>query len=557
MLFLFSILLSAALTAAPQNSFGTIEGTVLQANSTGLAGALIQVEGIPAQSPVVWATEITTGANGRYSLSNVPAGNYGIQIHKDGLGYRQTSPRFSTSVTLAPGERVRLPAVTLFVPSTIRGRILDSDDKGVSFVAVELLRMAIDNSGRKIWSLQDRTLTGTEGNYKQRVFGPGDYYVRAVLDSGPARLSVYYPATTDAGKAAPLIVAEGVEAVADIRVDPVIHESKHRISGKVTLPPLDAAAPFIQLSLTPRDPGGPVETAVAPYSQTSTRADEGVGVFEFPDVRPGNYEVSASVRVNARTYSGRVPVEIRDKDLDGVELVVHPPVAVKGRLVIDGPSDGIYLASRAPRTARALSGLAAEGHTADVALNLVFRGTSGRIAVALLPPSIDSEGTAFSFSEVDEGEYQLGVTLQRSENAASQNLYIADIRAGGRSVIDSGFEVGIDNVDLMEVVIGTQGGVIEGRIVGLVSSEPIAVVVMPEKSHRENASRYRTVPVSGAGPFRIEGLAPGNYQVFAVPNNGRPVTRATAEYESKGLNIVVQKGKTSGALEIPYLAPDK
>jgi hypothetical protein len=58
------------------------------------------------------------------------------------------------------------------------------------------------------------------------------------------------------------------------------------------------------------------------------------------------------------------------------------------------------------------------------------------------------------------------------------------------------------------------------------------------------------------GPFRFDGVAPGNYLVFAVPTKGRTPFRSAdfiSRYESRALKITVQKGKISGGLQIPYL----
>jgi len=63
------------------------------------------------------------------------------------------------------------------------------------------------------------------------------------------------------------------------------------------------------------------------------------------------------------------------------------------------------------------------------------------------------------------------------------------------------------------------------------------------------------------GPFRIEGVAPGNYKLFAVPKPNESVPFRSSEFiarhEFRALSVVVQKGKTSGGLQVPYLSLDK
>jgi hypothetical protein len=372
---------------------------------------------------------------------------------------------------------------------------------------------------------------------------------------------VYHPATTEGSKAALFIVPEGGDVVADIRVGSVLSEGGHLVSGKITLPPVDVASPFIILSLKPRDPNGPAEQSPIPSAQTSTRASEGVAEFEFRDVRPGNYELNAAASVDSRSYSAKVPVAVRDRDLERVEIALQPPVEIKGRLVIDGKMEGVHLMSRetAARSQllRTINGVSAEGHSADVLLDLRCDGTSP--SSRPLTPTIDDAGPSFSFRDIDPGPCKITAMLLRDGKPASQSLYVSDIRAGGRSVMESGFQVGLDAVDAMEIVVGMQGGSVEGRVTRNSGPDgPLTVLLMPEKSRRDNPSLFRTVSLAGAGPFRIEGLAPGEYQISAIPG----VTNLNGvgyllRSESRAVTVTVQKGKTSSGIEVPYLPPEK
>src|SRR4030095_5737456 len=133
--------------------------------------------------------------------------------------------------------------------------------------------MATDGTGRRIWSVASgRVLTDEEGAYRKIVYGSGDYYVRAVLESGPVHMDVYHPETTEGNRAAPVILSEGSEAVADVRIGSAGPAETFQISGKVTLPPVDASAPFIELVLTRLDPGGPIDPSSS-YLRSSTRAN--------------------------------------------------------------------------------------------------------------------------------------------------------------------------------------------------------------------------------------------------------------------------------------------
>jgi hypothetical protein len=160
----------------------------------------------------------------------------------------------------------------------------------------------------------------------------------------------------------------------------------------------------------------------------------------------------------------------------------------------------------------------------------------------------------------------MNAVLLTDGKPSSQDFYIADIRTGGRSVIENGFRIGLDAVDSMEVVIGTKTGTIEGRISnngpnpflpGSETNRPVLLVLIPEASRRNNASLYRTASLPSIGYFQLSGIPPGNYKIFAVPQLNEAIAFRSEEfitrYEFRGLSVSVQQGINSGSLQIPYL----
>ena len=59
---------------------------------------------------------------------------------------------------------------------------------------------------------------------------------------------------------------------------------------------------------------------------------------------------------------------------------------------------------------------------------------------------MDRDGRSCSISDVPEGKYELSATLESDGRPPEGNHYIADVRADGRSVFDTGFHVGVDPV---------------------------------------------------------------------------------------------------------------
>lgn len=128
--------------------------------------------------------------------------------------------------------------------------------------------------------------------------------------------------------------------------------------------------------------------------------------------------------------------------------------------------------------------------------------------------------------------------------------------------MDSGIRVGIDPADSVEVVVGTKGGTVEGQVVGNRSNLPARLVLMPEPFGRNSVSRFRMMPLSADGHFEIAGIPPGTYTVFAVPSGNEPIpllndAESLKRNASRVLTVTVQKGMTTGSLQVPYLSSDK
>jgi hypothetical protein len=136
--------------------------------------------------------------------------------------------------------------------------------------------------------------------------------------------------------------------------------------------------------------------------------------------------------------------------------------------------------------------------------------------------------------------------------------YISDVRADGRSVFDTGFRVGLDPVSSLEVIVGTQGGSIQGKITGSESPLPAALILVPESFRRSNASLYRVLYLPRNSEFKMNGIAPGNYKLFAVPYLNETVPYRSPEFiarhESRAISVTVQKGGIVEGIQAPFLA---
>jgi hypothetical protein len=132
----------------------------------------------------------------------------------------------------------------------------------------------------------------------------------------------------------------------------------------------------------------------------------------------------------------------------------------------------------------------------------------------------------------------------------SPDLYVLDARASGRSVIETGFEVGLDPTDDVEVVVGTQGASIAGSVIGAREGQPLVVTLAPEISRRGAASLPRNAAVKSSGEFEIRGLRPGTYQILAVV---RTSPLSASRFYEQAIRVVVEKGASLSGIKVPIL----
>jgi hypothetical protein len=562
-------MLAAILQQAPQNQVGSIEGMVTTSGiaPTPLAGARVRIR--DSMPDVQFSSETTTDGSGRYSLQEVPPGSYVIEVSRDGYGYRLSlyavNPTRSLPVTVAPGTRTQVPPIALLAAGTLRGRVLDANGKGIAGAGVEVLRLTNDEDGRKIWrTVSDPVLTDNEGRYERTMLGPGDYYVRTILENGPMRLTVYHPETTEGGTAAPIALSEGAQMTADIRVNSA-PTTTHRISGRVIRPESEAGkSAFVELVLLKNNPAGPIEQfRQLPTSSmvllrravdTSTTADGGQP-FELRDVPTGRYDLVANANIDGTEYSSKAEVYVGDGGAERVDLVLRPSVDLTGRVTVEGELPGVRVLADSPVG----EGLRNQRRAQVGDIRLALKRKDG-LPLGISGPGvlrIDSDGRSFSIRDVPEGDYELLGLIESDGRPPGSNHYIADVRAGGRSVFDTGFRVGIDPVDSLEVVVGTQGGSIHGKVVGSQSALPAALVLVPEPFRRNNASLYRILYLPRNADFKMDGIAPGSYKLFAVPYLNDTVPYRGLEFigrhESRAVSVTVQKGTTVEGIQAPFL----
>jgi len=269
-----ALVVSAPVSAKESKEKGTVEGTVLSAETNQpVAGVSLEFRRRYPKKPPVALRRATDGA-GKFTAS-LPVGAYDCLIRKDGFGTR------TESLEVKPGETTQLP-VPLNREARIAGRIIDSAGKPLPGIAVTF--------GRRETSVTDAA---------------GRFSVSA-LDAGWYELRVDSP-TWVVEKQVSLSVAAGEKK--DVGAVTL------RRAGSVTVLLTTAdrrAARFlsgIEVTLS--------GASVYRYGKTNAK-----GTISFAKLPPGSYTVESS---DERLTESKATVEVAE----GKSAPVRMPVALR------------------------------------------------------------------------------------------------------------------------------------------------------------------------------------------------------------------------------------
>ena len=557
--------------AAPSAS---LQGVVLEAGSTNpVPKATVQIGNAGGTSAEVTRTD----SEGKFYIPKIAPGQYRIVVSHTG----HVNAKYE-SLTLAPGQRVDSIRIEMTRGGSISGHITDKGrPAGLSDAAVF---RAVYTEGQLTFDPVMANRTDDLGEYHLFWLPPGRYYLAAVIwetasavgwitnsegidtqfysqrqtsravfmrttaggvSDSEAHVPVFYPGTPDVQLAAVIDVLPGADLRGmDIEAGP---QPTRRITG--TVAGIPAAAPPTPIQAGQAGPPGnrvsvnmrPLTgTYISNQAQVPNATVDPSGTFEITKVVPGRYVLNAS----AGNLSGRIEVEIRDRDLTNITVVLSPGFTVTGRLTVER-------AATAPATP--LTGLRIGLRTDPLSPGGTTYGTpvqaDGSFAFPLSgPPNGPNAGPANIFGPL-AGDYRVLVNpiLTPPTDSGSvgipaqfQSWYVKSIRMGDVDLLNDTLHLASQPSDPMLIVIGTNPGSVRGK------ATPGSTVVLIH----DNALRYRvnekTSVADAAGNFVFENVAPGNYKAFAWETVERGLWQDPnfmRTQEERGVPVHVDEGK--------------
>lgn len=536
-----------SIPASPQNPVrqpGLVEGVVATLGTGApVQGARVDLRVSDASFSVTLTAE--TDAVGRFVFPGVPPGSVTATVQRSGYlsGYPATG---TVTGYLTPGQRLQLYTLTLIAQPMVYGEISDTDGDPVEDAEVHLLKVSTDDEGRpQIRSTGSTARTDAEGKYRLAARDIGEHFLRVLQRKSGFTFISYYPGTREPAAASRITLPDGMEFRADIRVDSTKNADLYRISGKVLhpLPQGDPSTP-IRVMLLSRWPGtAPLQGT--PLFAVDTLADN-TGGFEIPAVAPGSYELYAAASIGTSYQLAHIPIEVRDRDIPNAQVTLGSGVDVRFRLMSDA-NDGRTLAFRTLSESFRRSAL-------EVSLLLMKKDGGFQYEPQ---PVVDPARDTLIFQSLPEGEYSVDSRIFPGV-ARDPNVYVADIRGPGGSILGTTLRVATFPMEL-DVVVGTKGGGIDAEV-ALSDKTAIDVILMPVTGNRSDSQRYRHQRMTLSdvlNTFLLRGLPPGTYRIFAVPSNGGYIPYRSLEYlsqfESRALLFTIGPGEIIKGLRVPLL----
>jgi protocatechuate 3,4-dioxygenase beta subunit len=490
-------------------------------------------------------------AGNRFQFSHVLPGSYDLVVTPPLSGQRGEKHVFPIevgsndnrdlqmdAVVVGDGDHIQVrtapatsptPAVEASTPvpapmATISGRVRIPEKQPGGAIEVRLL--AAPGGGEPNWRLVRRTLTDDRGIYHFFGLLAGRYYLEAipgdldeaeishpppdlplqwpgfspVLPRWSDRLSAvwkpsYYTNTTDASKAAVVSLDAGANLNdVDMIVGPAV--SGVRVQGKV----IDAGT------------GKPLAVGVRLVSRPDVRlidvgsgADASNGEFEIRNVPPGNYYVISEPGFSSDGSVGSVsPIVVPDGGLRGVIARVTKTQTVRLHFSVDGPRP------------------AADSLTVtfylDDDLGSLENPSLVQPVVLPMPQYLPVQKDSAVLQLVSAGDHRLGAFF---EGQGKERAYLKSAKSENTDLLMDPLHVAAPQTPQVNVVIGTDGGIVEGQSVTNDHQGTHAVVALiPQMDAGRQWSRYQVSHSDNRGHFRFEGVAPGSYKVLAWEDSG-------------------------------------
>jgi carboxypeptidase family protein len=482
--------------AQPATGTGVIRGRIVAAD-TGkpLRRARIALQSLDAPGPPRTAN---TNADGRYELTMLPAGRYGVRATRSGyleLRYGQRRPlEAAKTITLADGQAVERVDFALPRTGLISGRITDEVGDPVAAATVFAMRTEYWQGRRQLVTSGPPSRTDDTGRYRVLGLSPGTYVVRTltretwtVTRAGRKDvmtfLTTYFPGTPDVREAQHVTVglAQQVSGV-DFALTP---GRTVTLSG-TAFDSHGRAVPNVILGM---DVGGPNGGIVGTAGIPTVNGD---GTFTIREVPPGDYKLKAA----GSDEVTNLPIVVGAADIENVALVTSAGWTAAGTVATES---GTPPNLRRPQV--------------NVTVAPVIAGAAMGLPGEPRQRTVLNDDWTFSVTAI-VGPVRLRVTVP-------DGWMVKSILHNGRDVADAALEMKSgEQLSGIQVTVTDRVTTVAGQFAddkGVPITDGTVVIFSSEaEKWFDNSRSVRTARPDLRGQYQIRGLPPGDYLAVAL-----------------------------------------
>ena len=542
--------------SAPAN--GVVDQKYLQyladtASARGVSMANPAVLGAMARFKSANDSRFTASSDnlGHFTMSNVPPGRYTVRSEREGFFPPPEDLTEANEATVSAG-RTAIVEVSMVRGATISGKITDASGQPQPNVTVQAYSVQYQ-AGFPVLQPAAAKSTNDQGEYRLFWLSGGEYLIAVRPEVTPAQGGAvpstaappgaegglpaprtFYPGTSDITQAIPVFIrgespVSGIDIL--VRKVPTFH-----VKGEIrsNVPSETSPIPAF-FAIRPRNTNTPDDFGTPTMGPAMLRPEGNnyVGEFDISGVPAGSYNVRAWVPEQnpdggARLTFAHADIDVFNEDVTSISLDIFPSVRVNGTVTVDGvaPSPALRV------------WLQVDGALARAG---VYQGLAARASL------VNNQSGAFMIPAVPTGHFRalMGAGMPL-------NLYVADVRQGGLSVFDSGFDVGRDSPPPVEIMLKSGARTVEGMLRDG-SGKPVigaTAVLVPPRERRQNRALYYTAKSDATGHFKIQGVAPGTYSLFSwqnMPDGAYFNDRFVSRNEDAGRMVNVTQVSMSGA----------